>query len=187
VDGLSAPLPGALLLDGRPTFRWPAVKGALRYTLRFSEDQGSDSPLEWQEPTRETTLPWPKKRPALPAGALGYWDVVAHLPNSKEVAVVTDCKLRVATAHQRKPLDELADLARSRDGDSRLLAAVLLEEWRAYDLALAVYQDLARKRPEPSVGVLLALHRLHRRGGDRAGAEEIRKRLVKRGLKFEAN
>jgi hypothetical protein len=178
VPGLVSPLPDSCVLVPRPTFRWPAVKGALRYEFALYQGERADGTLLWKRQTREPTLPWPKGRPPLPAGAACYWDVVVLLPDDQWEKVVTGLELTVPTADQQQEFDELAALARSDDSDTQLLAAVLYEERHAYDAALSLYQKVERKRPE-TPGVLLALFRLHKRAGDRAGAEAIRKRLMK--------
>ena len=179
--GPVSPTPGGYVLRGKPTFRWPAVKGAVRYEVRLYSGKGDERKLRWKAFSRKTSLAWPAEQPALPAGASDTWDVIAILAEDVEKFAVSGSELLVPTTAGRKRLDEAATLARSTDDGDRLLAAALYEQARAYDAAFALYQEAAKQRPdEPNL--LLALYRHHTRTEDRAAAEALKKRLAKLGI-----
>jgi hypothetical protein len=185
--GLVSPAPGGYVQTNKPTFRWPAVKGALRYEVRLYSGENPNRKLQWRATTKGTSLAWPEGQPGLPAGVTRSWDVAAVLDEDAEPKfAVSDSRFDVPDAARRKKLGEVAALAKSSDPEEQLLAAWLYEDkdFGAYDAAFALYQKVDKERPDQP-NVLLGLYRYHERVGDRAGAEVLAKRLANLGVKVK--
>lgn len=169
-----SPLPGAKLLNDRPTFRWPDVR-ADRYVVEvYLGAAGKDPQLLWRIETTKNELPYPKdEKPLTPL--THCWSVVAKDKDGGEKALVTlrEGRFSVANEATRKNLDALKSLAESKDSTDLLLAAYAYETAVALEEAMAIHQKLVELRPkEPRH--LETLANFYERGGQPSRARELR-------------
>jgi hypothetical protein len=170
------PISGSVTLSERPTFRWRAVKGAVKYEVRLETVKGKDTQLLWTTTTKDVTLPYPRGKDALQRGQTIHWSVTADTGGGKTRKVVEASELTVASLCLKKELAELAPLLESKSADDWLLAAVVSEGQRCYEEALPLYEKLAEKRPRQP-GILKSLGVFYAHSIQKDKADDVRKRL----------
>ncbi|WP_342131361.1 hypothetical protein [Hydrogenophaga sp. OTU3427] len=133
-----------LVLDTRPSFRWDAIVGARRYQLQLTQPDGH---VVWETETRapQATLP-PELR--LREGSDYGWRVIAW--GLTDPQWESSARFAVADAALRDRLAEQRALA-GDDFGARLFLATQLDAVGARAEAQALWQVLARERPENAV------------------------------------
>jgi hypothetical protein len=140
------PIHQSVVLSRRPALAWPAVPGAVGYDVRLYVGSAADRRLVWKASPKEPRLSYPAKSD-LAFGDRCYWEVTARLPGDGEKVVVrSEFLVLASTSHER--LAEVRRLAAGEGPDDWLLAAAAYEAYGALDEALALYEKLARARPE---------------------------------------
>jgi hypothetical protein len=130
------PLRGTLALSRRPTLTWPAPSATT-----------CERRLEWKVSTERANLSYPEKQRDLPAGVTRSWEVTARFKGDKEEVVVKS-RFNVAAEVEAKQLARLRPLVEDKASEGWVLAVATYEAYGALDEALALYERLARERPE---------------------------------------
>jgi hypothetical protein len=171
------PLPGSVVLTGRPDLSWPAVPGAEGYAVQLATGPaGPEEVRLWRVETKENHLPFPEKQPALKEFE-HRWAVTARLKGGEDKQVVDPgvATFTVALPSERKLLAALKPLAQSSDVADLLLAASTYESRKAYGEALRLYERLAGLLPrEPCLQEALANY--YERAGRHDAAQKARER-----------
>lgn len=133
-----------IVISDAPLFRWSAVNASAGYRLSVLKPDGS---LHWEAQTRDTQLPLPKSHRLVP-GEKYTWRVEA----SSEAGAASDARAEfaVAPATTMKQLSALkADVG--APFSRRVLYAALLTEVGAKEEARALWQELAKEKPDDNV------------------------------------
>lgn len=133
-----------IVISDAPLFRWSAVEASAGYRISVLKPDGS---LHWEARTRDTQLPLPKTHRLAP-GEKYTWRVEV----SSEAGAASDARAEfaVAPATTMKQLSALKVDAGS-PFSRRVLYAALLTEVGAKDEARALWQELAKERPDDNV------------------------------------
>ena len=179
------PLLGSTILTQRPTFAWPALKGAARYDVRLFSGEGKERQREWKQTavSPEPRLSYPESEKELPLGVTRFWQVTGLDAEGKFVATI-EYRFSVAAEAELARQPALRKLAESADPNDWLLAAASYEEFAAYGEALPLYQKLAGKRPEQA-NYQVALMHYYGRAGLFDKAEEARLKAGTLGVKID--
>jgi hypothetical protein len=180
VEVIGWPIPESKTLSQRPTFRWPALPGAIEYEVRVESVPDKEPRLLWKETTKKTVLSYPSRHPPLALGSDVLWSVTAVLPEGKRKEVVPPSELTVASRLLRKTLADLTPLLESNHPEDWLLAALVYESRRLYTEAMPLYEKADARRPrQPNILEALRFYYDHTSQKDRATA--VRKRLLELG------
>lgn len=173
------PMQGSHIIEDRPEFSWPAVRGARIYRLTLYEGE-SLKPL-WSVETKETSLKYPEKKGPLRRGIVPvrhHVRVEAILDEEREI-VLGRVSFSVLPAELVKALGPIHELARSKDLADVTLAAVLYQAHDLHQEALGLFERLAREGGEDGrVQLLLARYYQHLGLKERADAALARARKL---------
>ena len=89
---------------------------------RLSDEPGKAVPV-WEAETRQPTLAYPSKEPALTRGQSYVWRIAARSDRGKKVVYLSDGDFFVATQEKIDTLAQLKPLAASEDTDDLVTAA----------------------------------------------------------------
>lgn len=127
-----------------PELRWESVEGATNYRLEIMKLDGS---LVWDTVTTGSMASIPESR-ALEPGVSYSWRVEANGPSGK----ISDSSSRFSVA-SKEAIESLKLLAPTPDASfsRKVLFATQLQEAGAVQEAKALWQSLARERPDDAV------------------------------------
>lgn len=136
------PMWDSALLDARPTFRWERREGATAYRFRLRDAAGV---VRWEAAASGAELAYPQDRPPLEA-ARYTWEAAALL--SDVGTRVANGRFSVLDGQVVAALNALRPGPGEQDRAELLLFAAALQQHRAYEAALAVFERLARQAPD---------------------------------------
>jgi tetratricopeptide (TPR) repeat protein len=173
------PMQGSSVLDGRPSFSWPACPGAVSYEVRLLLGRGAQSAQQWKTTSTKTEIKYPERVLPLPQDGQEYtWSVTAVLKNGRQRQVVQSAELFVLAEEEVKELKALGPVVAGDDPAGWLLAAALYESHGVYEEAIRLYEKAAKKRPEQG-NIHRALERCYKRVGLDARAAAAGKQAEK--------
>lgn len=133
-----------IVVSDAPLFRWSAVEASTGYRLLVLKPDGA---LHWEARTQGTQLPLPTTHRLAPGGKY-IWRVQHYSEGGP--ASDASAEFSVAPADTIKQLSALKADARS-PFSRRVLYAALLTEVGAKEEAKALWQELAKEKPEDNV------------------------------------
>ena len=134
------PIQDSLTATDRPTFAWPAAKGAKGYRVwLLAEGSGR---LVWQAETTAPRLTYPRAEPPLDHGYPYHWKVM-----DTEGRAVVEGRFGVASDSERRQLEELKPLAAGNDRADLLAAALSYRRLKCHAEAIAVLERLIKLAP----------------------------------------
>jgi hypothetical protein len=163
-DQVIRPPEGSGVLDGRPTFSWPAVSGAVQYDFQLFEGSGADRKVRWKTSSVKPEVALPETVPLPQDGRQYTWSVTAAMKRGRPRQVVHLASFTVLGKEDVKALKALKPLVAGSDPAGWLLAATLYESRGVHGEALALYEKAAKQRPGQA-NVLRALAQCYERLG----------------------
>lgn len=133
-----------IVVSDAPLFRWSAVEASSGYRLSVLK---SDGALHWEARTRDTQIPLPNTHRLAP-GEKYTWRVEYF--SAGGAASEASAEFAVAPAATLRQLSALKADARS-PFSRRVLYAALLTEVGAKEEARALWQELAKEKPDDNV------------------------------------
>lgn len=133
-----------IVVSDAPLFRWSAVEASAGYRLSVLKPDGA---LHWEARTQDTQLPLPATHRLAP-GAKYTWRIEHFSANGP--AAGASAEFSVASATTLKQLSALKADSRS-PFSRRVLYAALLTEVGAKEEARALWQELAKEKPDDKV------------------------------------
>jgi hypothetical protein len=172
--GRLRPIPESTLLTIKPTFSWPAVPRAWKYTLNLY----CLGNRVWSTTTETTQVKYPGE-PLLQPGATYSWDVTITLDNKTNT--ICEGVFHTVTDQQRAEAEGLEKLIAKPEVPNLALAAMWYKQKGLVTEAIAAHQQLAKLSGDPAA--YWALSELCWRAGreeDARNAEEKAAQLEKK-------
>jgi hypothetical protein len=144
MPGQLRPILGSTVLIQKPTFSWPAVPKAEKYTLNVY-DGGN---RVWSAGTDTTRLEYSGEKP-LKSDSFHLWEVIATIGGKP--AHVGEGTFMTANDRQRDDAEALQKLLRKPDVPTLAVAALWYRQNDMIEEAIATFRQLAKLSRDPDV------------------------------------